>query len=334
MTTLSETVCQITGADSVELGKEIQSLWSGYGVIQCAELQTSDDQGHRRTVPVVVKHIDISSARTNPRGWGSETSHQRKVRSYQVEKTFYECFSRQCNQLCLVPDFIAAHEKPDEGGWVIVLADLNALGFDRRKSEVDQRDIQACLAWLANFHATFMGEKATGLWPVGTYWHLETRPDELAAMPAGPLRQSAEQIDHRLSGATFQTLVHGDAKVANFCFSDDDRDRVSAVDFQYVGRGCGMKDVAYFISSCLSEQAASRQQDALLNFYFQQLQIAVTARAPGVNFSDLEGEWRELYPFAWADFCRFLSGWSPGHWKLNAYSDQITQSVLDQLRRK
>ncbi|MDG2221998.1 MAG: DUF1679 domain-containing protein [Rubripirellula sp.] len=334
MTTLSETVRQITGADSVALGREIQSLWSGYGVIQCAELRTVDAEGLSTNVPVVIKHIDVSAARTNPRGWGSDISHQRKVRSYQVEKTFYDCFSPQCNQLCLVPNLIAATEKLDEGGWVIVLADLNALGFDRRKSEVDQRDIQACLAWLANFHAAFLGNMADGLWPIGTYWHLDTRPDELAAMPSGPLKQSAEQIDQRLNGATFQTLVHGDAKVANFCFSDDDRDRVSAVDFQYVGRGCGMKDVAYFISSCLSEQAALRQQESLLNFYFQQLQIAVTARNPEVKFSDLEREWRELYPFAWADFCRFLSGWSPGHWKLNSYSDQITQSVLDQLHRE
>ena len=216
---------------------------------------------------------------------------------------------------------------------MIVLSNLNFLGFDRRKSEVDQRDIHACLAWLANFHATFMGNTATGLWPIGTYWHLETRPDELAAMPEGPLKQSAERIDRRLNEATYQTLVHGDAKVANFCFSDHDRDHVSAVDFQYVGRGCGMKDLAYFISSCLSEQAAAEQQEALLTFYFQQLRVAVTARDPEINFSELECEWRELYPFAWADFCRFLSGWSPGHWKLNSYSDQITQSVLHQLGR-
>ena len=62
--------------------------------------------------------------------------------------------------------------------------------------------------------------------------------------------------------------------------------------------------------------------------------LVVAARDLDLDFSGLEAEWRELYPFAWADFCRFLSGWSPGHWKLNTYSDQITQVVLDQLCSK
>jgi len=92
-----------------------------------------------------------------------------------------------------------------------------------------------------------------------------------------------------------------------------------------------MKDVAYFISSCLSEEAAAGQQETLLGFYFEQLQVALSQCNSDVNFPALESEWRELYPYAWADFCRFLAGWSPGHWKLNSYSQQITKSVLEEL---
>ena len=187
MNTLCETICRISGAESVELGEVIQSLWSGYGVIQRADLYGVERRSVGDSVPVVIKHIDISHARANPRGWASDISHQRKVRSYQVEKTFYELFSEQCEQECQVPELIAADEIEDEGGWVIVLTDLNFLGFDSRKNHVDQQDIHACLSWLANFHATFMGNAATRLWPVGTYWHLETRPDELAAMSDGCL---------------------------------------------------------------------------------------------------------------------------------------------------
>lgn len=333
MNTLCKTICRISGAESVELGEVIQSLWSGYGVIQRADLYGVERRSVGDSVPVVIKHIDISHARANPRGWASDISHQRKVRSYQVEKTFYELFSEQCEQECQVPELIAADEIEDEGGWVIVLTDLNFLGFDSRKNHVDQQDIHACLSWLANFHATFMGNAATRLWPVGTYWHLETRPDELAAMSDGALKNSAGLIDRRLNEATYQSLVHGDAKVANFCFSKRDPSCVAAVDFQYVGRGCGMKDVAYFISSCLSEQAAVRQQDSLLSFYFGKLRFALAKRNSEINFPALECEWRELYPYAWADFCRFLAGWSPGHWKLNSYSDQITQSVLERCEK-
>jgi len=40
--------------------------------------------------------------------------------------------------------------------------------------------------------------------------------------------------------------VHGDAKLANFCFSRDGK-KVAAVDFQYVDGGCGMKDLSRII---------------------------------------------------------------------------------------
>jgi len=143
------------------------------------------------------------------------------------------------------------------------------------------------------------------------------------------------QIDQRLSGARFQTLVHGDAKLANFCFGkpteQSDEPKVAAVDFQYVGGGCGMKDVAYLVSSCLDGSESDARQNELLDVYFEQLNSVVTQLKPDVDFEALESEWRTLYPFAWADFCRFLAGWSPGHWKLNEYNDRVTRSVLDQL---
>jgi Ser/Thr protein kinase RdoA (MazF antagonist) len=60
----------------------------------------------------------------------------------------------------------------------------------------------------------------------------------------------AAVIDQVLNNCSYQTIVHGDAKLANFCFSKEGA--VSAVDFQYVGGGCGMKDVAYFLGSCLT----------------------------------------------------------------------------------
>ncbi|MEM7475429.1 MAG: phosphotransferase [Planctomycetota bacterium] len=329
MDAFEEAVKQITGARSVELGEQIQSLWSGYGCIQRARVSGAETEN------VVIKHVDLSRARSNRRGWGGEQSHRRKVRSYQVETKFYQSYSAQSDPSWRIPKLVATYEKPEESGWIMVLEDLDAAGFSERRSELAAEDIQACLRWLANFHATFIGTDAAGLWPVGTYWHLATRPEELEAMPAGPLKQLASQIDRRLNEAEFQTLVHGDAKVANFCFSNGSArgipPQVAAVDFQYVGRGCGMKDVAYFISSCLSEGEAAAEQESLLSFYFRVLEDALADRGSAVEFARLEKEWRELYPFAWADFCRFLIGWSPGHWKLNAYSTEMTQRVVQEL---
>ena len=344
---LPKTICEITGAQTCQLGDVIQSLWSGYGVIQRVKL----DLPNRSTA--IVKHIDLTESRKNRRGWSGDVSHQRKVRSYEIEKTFYDSYSQKCTGLgnrnvvggrdhefaCRVPQILAALEKPGSSGWLIVLEDLDEAGFDLRSSSPQRSDdsnLRSCLRWLANFHATFMGCKPTGLWDVGTYWHLATRQEEWQGMEDGQLKRLSSAIDERLNAAQFQTLVHGDAKLANFCFGStnsncNDGPDVAAVDFQYIGGGCGMKDVAYLVSSCLDGSESETQQNVLLDFYFDQLEKSLAVKQPAIDFPSLESEWRELYAFAWADFCRFLAGWSPGHWKLNKYNDQVTRNVLNQL---
>ena len=49
------------------------------------------------------------------------------------------------------------------------------------------------------------------------------------------------------------------------------------------------------------------------------------------SFDALETGWRALYPVAWTDFFRFLQGWSPGHWKIHAYSERLAREVLEHL---
>jgi hypothetical protein len=103
---------------------------------------------------------------------------------------------------------------------------------------------------------------------------------------------------------------------------------VAAVDFQYVGGGCGMKDVAYFLGSCLTEAECEARAGSLRGACFELLREALPLAEARVDADALEAEWRALEPFAWADFQRFLAGWSPGHWKMNGYSDRRTREVL------
>ena len=140
-------------------------------------------------------------------------------------------------------------------------------------------------------------------------------------------------IDQQLRQCRYQTLVHGDAKLANFCFtSETPTPGVAAVDFQYVGGGCGMKDVAYFVGSCLCEDECEALESTLLDYYFFRLGRRAKEKQPGLDTTELESEWRGLYDVAWADFHRFLKGWSPGHWKINSYSEQLTQRVIERLQ--
>ncbi len=313
---------QATGADALVESGVIQNLWSGYGKIVRCRLEGSELES------VVVKHVHWPTDKNHPRGWNTGRSHERKVRSYQVETAFYDQWAARCGETCRVPKCLALETHGDE--VFMVLEDLDASGFSGRRSYVSDAEIKACLSWLAHFHATFMDEKPAGLWETGTYWHLETRPDELAELDDPALKAAAPAIDRRLSETPFQTLVHGDAKLANFCFSDDGS-RVAAVDFQYVGGGCGMKDVAYFLSSCLCEDECERQETALLDFYFKTLETALRDCGKSVAFAELEADWRALYPVAWTDFFRFLQGWSPGHWKIHRYSERLAREVLSEL---
>ena len=149
------------------------------------------------------------------------------------------------------------------------------------------------------------------------------------------LREAAPLVDQKLREARYQTLVHGDAKLANFCFRSEQQNssqKVAAVDFQYIGRGCGMKDVAYFIGSCLYEDDCETMESQLLDYYFSVLVERVSQKHGDVNTDELESEWRKLYPVAWADFHRFIKGWSPGHWKINSYSEKITARVIESLQ--
>lgn len=307
-------VCETTGARDVLDAQAVQTLWSGYGMIVRCRLDGA-------AMPtVIVKHVQWPTAAVHPRGWATDRSHARKVRSYEVEVAWYTDYAERCSSACRVPTCLGAAAR-DDGVW-LALEDLDAAGFERRGS-LDTVDVYGCLRWLARFHAEFLGREPTSLWPEGTYWHLDTRPDEWNRLPAGALKDAAGALASQLRDAPFSTFVHGDAKLANFCFGAPGQ--VAAVDFQYVGGGCGMKDVAYFISSCVSERDADAVVPGMLDHYFAELRAAVS----GVDADALEASWRALYPVAWTDFYRFLQGWSPGHPKIHRYSERLAREVLE-----
>ncbi len=307
-------ILKSTGATALQEKEIIQELWSGYGNIKRITLEGAAIKS------VVVKNVQLPKENKHPRGWNSEIGHLRKLKSYQVETNWYQNYSNK--SAARLPKCYGVSQKDNE--VLIVLEDLDAAGFPVRKQSINWSAIELCLEWLAKFHASYLGKIPEGLWNIGTYWHLETRPQELEVLNDTALKEAAHKIDAILNNCTYKTFVHGDAKLANFCFAENEA--VAGVDFQYVGGGCGMKDVAYFIGSCLHENECERLESKILDTYFTYLHNAL-----GTKNVDLENEWRALYPVAWADFHRFLKGWSPDHWKINSYSERITKTVIKNL---
>lgn len=319
---LQKKLLQATEAEGLTNGAEIQELWSGYGRIVRIKLQNG------RVADAVLKHVVYPEQAQHPRGWNTPLSHQRKVRSYAVEMAFYNRWSARCTDTCRVPVCYITTSEGEE--HLLALEDLDSAGFAVRKEEPNRKEQFQVLRWLAHFHAVFLNEKPEDLWPVGTYWHLATRPDEWKAMQDQQLKAKAAAIDEKLNNCRFQTFVHGDAKAANFCFADNG-EAVAAVDFQYVGGGCGMKDVAYFLSSCLGGADCEALETELLTFYFNELRTALQLHNKAQFADAVVEEWSALYPVAWTDFYRFLNGWLPTHWKVNTYVKRLSSKVLQSL---
>jgi thiamine kinase-like enzyme len=296
----------------------LQSLWAGYG--ELARLWVDDTS-------IVIKHIQLPKPDHHPRGWNSSLSHQRKLKSYQVELEWYQTYAVHSHAVTPMPIKVVKGESE----WLLVMQDLATAGFSQVETEATPLHLSACLKWLATFHAQFIGCEGEGLWESGTYWHLDTRPDELDALTDTDLKKAAHSIDLTLKAAPFKTLVHGDAKLANFCFTPRG-DSAAAVDFQYVGQGCAMKDVALFMSSAVMPQECEALEPWVLDEYFKHLRYAITQLQPDVNPDDVEQAWRPLFALAWADFQRFVKGWSPNHWKINSYTEMLTAKALDSLK--
>ncbi len=325
----TQLIAQTFALDSTQVSAPLplQTLWSGYGQIERYHLHSSDPK-----VPdsLIAKRIETPTRRSHPRGWNSNLGHQRKLRSYEVESHWYTEWTQNA---CDLPRIALCHAHHTEGGsHLLLLEDLDAAGYPGRRQQLSPQECAPCLQWLAQLHGRFMRYRPQPgwqqqLWQTGTYWHLDTRPDEWQVMADGPLKALAADIDLALSGSDYTTLVHGDAKVANFCFSHDGR-QVAAVDFQYIGAGCGMKDVAYFMGSCLADRDCEQHWHWLLEDYFTALRRVVAQQHPAINPDQLEQQWRALFPMAWADFERFLLGWEPDHHKLTPFSRLMTHQAL------
>jgi len=194
-----EWVAKATGAVGARRAERIQSLWSGYGEIVRVRLSGTE----RATA--IVKSVKPPA---QVRGKRADASHARKCRSYDVELAWYRTLAARCDETCRIPAFIDGRSA--NGQWLLLLEDLDDAGFPERRRRANGAELDVCLGWLAAFHARFLGvaREVQGLWKTGTYWHLATRPDELAAIDDAALRASAPILDRKLREAKFQTLVH------------------------------------------------------------------------------------------------------------------------------
>ena len=295
------------------------TLWAGYGRVTSVDGRRASD-GAR--LPIVIKRVSPPAAPPADDDGG----HARKLASYVAEAEFYRRLAPALaapGSGCPVATPLAVVEADAPPyALALALADLRPTHPVFTKGSLRPPQLAAALRWLAEFHAAFWGVAArTDVPPLlagreGTFWHLATRPAEYDAIPRdwADLKAAAHAIDAALAAAAagpHGCLVHGDAKAANFCWTDGGGGRdvgAAAFDFQYVGRGVGARDVAYLLSSAGS---AGDDEEGLLSLYLAALLAALARRGTDPAGYDA-AVLRSHYDLACADFVRFMAGW--GWW--------------------
>ena len=122
--------------------------------------------------------------------------------------------------------------------------------------------------------------------------------------------ERAEEFD-RVTEAGANTRIHGDAKGWNFFFVKEGRRRrpFLMIDMQWTGRGHPLQDVAYALTTSLSEEALP-SMDSLVDFYISRLQTRL--KEAGDQHSVDCGKLRSEYDTVWLDYSRVIV---TGLWK-------------------
>ncbi|RFN45509.1 pig-p protein [Fusarium flagelliforme] len=244
-----------------------------------------------------------------------------------------------------------------------------------KRAYLGPRAVQSALEWLARFHSSSWksipanldeyllppleefkrretGTGGTKLWLNGGYTYLATRRKEYESLCVdtysewsgalctpfqGSEKSTAEVVADFLTptGRPFETLIHGDVKSENL-FTNDSGDDVSFVDFQYVGLGLGVCDLAKLFTcsvpldmltdnpSLPQEMAMDKGEQALLFLYHETLLTRRPAEKEPLDYS-----WETLvrhWETALVDWCRFQASW--GFWGNTEWLEARVRHIL------
>lgn len=289
--------------------KSIARLWAGMGSIEWIKCNDG--------ISMVAKKILCP----NPRSFGDK----RKAASYAVEANFYSLYANNLGVICCR----GLNSVDDGKGNITIL--MTPLPH-RTLTYMAGETAVAAIRSVARLHAYFWGNsKSTaavksGLAPQGTYWYLDTRPDEYDSMSKhgleGKLRRTARHIDEALKDHPYQTVVHGDLKACNMSESDDPK-YVTFVDFQYVGKACPTKDLAYLFV-CGMDDFDEDQEEGMLRLYTKELKERGVGSDSEAPLPTLDGL-KKAMDLAYCDLYRWMCGW--GVWGNDFLVDRVERCL-------
>ncbi|KAI1192814.1 kinase-like domain-containing protein [Nemania serpens] len=240
-----------------------------------------------------------------------------------------------------------------------------------KRAVLDETQVHAALDWLSGFHRKSWGllpiplqelllpplEEAErgrrgaapgrSLWLNGGYTYLATRRREYASLaadsdsewsstlcdPISPHERSiAEMVAHVLTprGRGYETLIHGDVKSENL-FTTRSGSEVAFYDFQYVGLGLGVCDLAkLFTCSVPLHMLTDDDGFARLEMGEGERELLERYRESLLAGTDKEYEW-DVFVRHWetalVDWLRFQASW--GFWGNTEWLEARVRSIVN-----
>ncbi len=243
----------------------------------------------------------------------------------------YQVYQREARFFREIKPTVASMPTPNDyyvdideatGNGVILLEDLEGkLRIGDQLGSASPREAEQLMSQIADLHATWWGwsEEETIAWvPAfdGPVWAMtaQTLPslwptyqqEEGHMLPPG----MAEIIERTWEGLPWlgqqlsrgpMTLVHGDYRLDNMFFPEQEGDPITIIDWQLMSRGRGPYDVAYFMSQSLNVEQRRETERALVKRYHDGL---VAGGVRDYSFDDcfedyrLAALWCVMYPVA------------------------------------
>jgi hypothetical protein len=207
---------------------------------------------------------------------------------YEKELFWYE--NLRTKSLINCPRCYASWFAPDTGEFQLLLQDCAPAQQGDQLLGASVEQVMAGVKELAYLHAPFIGDAKLANHPlfqkdkamkdirIGLYeqfWpafkqRYQGRIDANILAMGDVVAQHYVQLENR--EPVLSTLVHGDFRLDNLLYAGEN-DRPYVLDWQTMGIGCPMKDLAYFIGTSLADpkERADRELD-IVGCYFDTLQ--------------------------------------------------------------
>ncbi|EST09375.1 Protein of unknown function DUF227 [Kalmanozyma brasiliensis GHG001] len=330
----------------------LAKLWKGYGSISRIHLDTSKCKEADLNQTYIVKMVktqkeqDLAYDEDHARKVLSYSVEANFYRGFQVNNRVDQLFIPDYFAVDVLETKDFLHIV-----LVLEDLDVLFPVMTEKRETLNDAQVTKALDWLANFHASSWSSlgalgidalgklesfcptprnaidiawRGDGLWKQGGYHYLSTRMKELESIKLnsrwGKLGLHADSelpfaVDWCLNNPTDRnriSLVHGDVKAANMAFDGEDADSMVMYDFQYVGLGLGVQDLAKFLTTSIPESYLDSPdgEQKLLKQYHTFLLAKESEVAVKYEYDALMKDWE----LALVNWVRFLAGWSGGFW--------------------